>query len=226
MSSLSKDSIEGAQLKCVLKYIKAFSDEGEGLSSREVKLINFLMSVRACEIGQESGLTSYYQVYLPTPFKYSVTGDLFSHDHLEIQPSKYFFVSLMKEVVDSILNTDNHFMRDICKVSTVPQLSHQALYLKTLIGDKIGVPLCRFDPSTPCLTDGLLDLSKEDGLRHFYEHILTNKNLLKEVKSKINQAVLTGNTYLKLRYLTNQWTYKDDEDNTPQITRNGRPLRN
>lgn len=222
MSSLSKDSIEGAQLKCVLKYIKAFSDEGEGLSSREVKLINFLMSVRACEIGQESGLTSYYQVYVPTPFKYSVTGDLFSHDHPEIQPSKYFFVSLMKEVVDSILNTDNRFMKSICKVrGNVPQLSHQALYLKTLIGDKIGVPLCRFDPSTACLTDSLLALSKEDALRHFYEHILTNKNLLKEVESKINQAVLTGNTYLKLKYLTNQWTYKDDEDGTPQITRNG-----
>lgn len=221
MSSLSKDSIEGAQLKCVLNYIRSFSDEGEGLSSREVKLITFLMSVKACEIGQESGLTSYYQVYVPTPFKYSVTGDLFSHDRSEIQASKYVFVSLMKEIVDSILNTDNRFMKDICKERNVPQLSHQALYLKTLIGDKIGVPLCRFDPSTGCLTDGLLALSKEGGLRHFYEYILTNENLWKEVESKINQAVLTGNTYLKLSTLTNQWTYKDDENSTPQITRNG-----
>lgn len=222
MNSLSKDSIEGAQLKCVLKYIRSFSDEGEGLSSREVKLINFLMSVKACEIGQESGLTSYYQVYVPTPFKYSVTGDLFSHDHPEVQPSKYVFVSLIKEVVDSILNTDNLFMKSICKVKrNVPQLSHQALYLKTLIGDKIGSPLCRFDPSTACLTDGLLALSKEDGLRHFYEYILTNENLLKEVESKINQAVLTGNTYLKLSNLTRQWTRKNDENGTPQITRNG-----
>ncbi|MDI9637215.1 tetratricopeptide repeat protein [Kamptonema cortianum] len=221
MNSLSKKSIEGAQLKCVLNYIRSFSDEGEGLSSREEKLITFLMSIKACEIGQESGLTSYYQVYVPTPFKYSVTGDLFSHDRSEIQASKYVFVSLMKEVVDSILNTDNRFMRDICKERNVPQLSHQALYLKTLIGDKIGVPLCRFDPSTGLLTDGLLALSKEGGLRHFYEYILTNENLWKEVESKINQAVLTGNTYLKLRELTAQWTYKDDEDGTPQITRNG-----
>lgn len=94
MSSFSKDSIEGAQLKCTLNYIKSFSDEGGGLSAREVKLINFLMSVNACEIGQESGLTSYYQVYVPTHFKYSVTGDLFSPDHPEIQPSKYVLLAL------------------------------------------------------------------------------------------------------------------------------------
>lgn len=112
-------------------------------------------------------------------------------------------------------------MQSICKKRNVPQLSHQALYLQTLIGDKISIPLCRFDPSTACLTDGLLTLSKEDGLRHFFKYILTGENLLKELTNKINLAVLTGNTYLKLRDLTDQWTFKDDEDNTPQITRNG-----
>ncbi|MBY0500411.1 MAG: sel1 repeat family protein [Alphaproteobacteria bacterium] len=223
MNNLLKDSVEASQLKCVLNYIRSFSDGSEGpLSPQEEKLITFLMSVKACEIGQESGLTSYYQVYVPNHFKYSVTGDLFNHDRLEIQRSEYVFVSLMKEVINSILNTDNRFMKGICKTTgNVPQLSHQALYLKTLIGDKIGIPLCRFDPSTSCLSDSLLELPKADGLRHFYNYILTNECLVKEVENKINQAVLTGNTYLHLRDLTDKWTYKDDEDSTPQIKREG-----
>jgi hypothetical protein len=110
----------------------------------------------------------------------------------------------------------------MCKTTgNVPQLSHQASYLKTLIGDQIGIPLCRFDPSTGCLADSLLALSKVDGLRVFYSYILTHERLFKEVENKINHAVLTGNTYLHLRDLTDKWTHKDDENSTPQIERDG-----
>ena len=221
--TLSKDSVTAAQLKCVLRYIRSFSDQGEdALSLREERLIDFLMAVKACEIGQESGLTSYYQTYVPSSLKYEVTGDLFNQDFLDIQKSKYMCVSLIKEVVDSILNTDNSFMQRVCGVTgKVPQLSHQALYLKTLIGDKISVPFSRFDPSTNCLVDPLLTLSKADALKHFYGYLLKDENLLKEIQNKINQAVLTGNTYLQLKELTQQWTYMDDENATPNITREG-----
>jgi TPR repeat protein len=221
--TLSKDSVTAAQLKCVLRYIRSFSDQGEdALSLREERLIDFLMAVKACEIGQESGLTSYYQTYVPSSLKYEVTGDLFNQDFLDIQKSKYMCVSLIKEVVDSILNTDNSFMQRVCGVTgKVPQLSHQALYLKTLIGDKISAPFSRFDPSTNCLVDPLLTLSKADALKHFYGYLLKDENLLKEVQNKINQAVLTGNVYVHLSDLTQKWTYANDDEGTPSITREG-----
>ncbi len=223
LDTLFKDSVAAAQLKAALFYISSFSDEGGNpLSKREKQLIRFVMAVKACAIGQESGLTDYYQLYVPDDLKYEVTGDLFSHDPLPIQRSKHIFIRIMQEVVDSILNTDNSFMQRVCGVTgKVPQLSHQALYLKTLIGDKISVPFCRFDPSTNCLVDPLLTLAKEETLRHFYEYILKDETLVKEVKNKINQAVLTGNTYLQLKELTHQWTYMDDENATPSITREG-----
>ena len=223
IDTLSKDSIAAAQLKAALFYISSFSDEkGTPLSKREKQLIRFVMAVKACAIGQESGLTDYYQLYVPDHLKYEVTGDLFTNDPLPIQRSKHIFIRMMQEVVDSILNTHNSFMQRICGVTgNVPQLSHQFVYLKTLIGDKISVPFCRFDPSTNCLVDPLLTLSKEEALRNFYEYILKDETLLTEVQNKINQAVLTGNTYLQLKELTQQWTYMDDENATPNITREG-----
>jgi len=94
---------------------------------------------------------------------------------------------------------NNHFFKALIGMridEIVNEVAHQAVYVKNLIGDEVGLvhPLT-FDNHSQFLYKELIKHSKFDVVQTYYQH-LTPSHLIHAVQRKVNAEFAKGDNYL------------------------------
>lgn len=198
------------QFKCLLNHVEHLDNEGS-FSLRQQQLINVLSAIRECDAGKTGDIAELYK-NLPQEFKLRTTRGVFEGETVEVQQAKSLMIDLIREVVTTLIDTDNAFMKQVCgEEGPIEQLAHQSIYIKNLVGDNLGLMhKPSFDHHAQVLYMPMLEKSKEEVLRTFYD--FANRDFCVALAYKINQAVMSSNAYLLLSELTSAWTVNEEEN--------------
>lgn len=100
-----------------------------------------------------------------------------------------FVVQFVKKIVESQFSSESALMYDLCELSNIeaiPQGSHQALYLRNLIGHLVGISNeVVFDKNSGVLNSALIQKSRREVLKVFFKHV-TPKILVDKLAQAIN----------------------------------------
>lgn len=216
---LRGESVLAAQLKCLINYALSFP-KGPHFNDADQQLIRLFVNIIECEVGQSEGITKLYS-NIPEEFKFKILRGTLDAD-IDVTAAKNHLRGLINETVEELIGNENDFMKIMCGVSKISQISHQSIYLKNFIGDYVGlIWMLKFDHHAQLLYEPMLAKSKAQALALFYDYILTDNRFIQGLAYKINQAVQTKNTYDLLSVLTQSWHVLDDDDGTRQITNQG-----
>ncbi|HEV8051251.1 MAG TPA: hypothetical protein VGP47_02070 [Parachlamydiaceae bacterium] len=105
------------------------------------------------------------------------------------EKSIQFVANMVKHFMDTQFAADNDILKELTGVDVMPQGVHQMLYLKNLIGNRVGVSQTpEWDPHTGVLYDDLLETSPTDALNTFFKHV-TPDRLADEIVSVVNAKI-------------------------------------
>jgi hypothetical protein len=182
-------SLETAKLKCALRYLSQIQDE----TYRNQRLCQFFAAVRNCGRGQDTAINDYY-LGLPNRFQIQAkTGVLADNLDSDSLPAMMALYNAMQKVVSMQFSADSVFMKQICGVQpheNIVEAVHQIFYMKGLIGDRVG--LCggpRFDVNANVIYQRILDLSLQQMLELYYEHVELGQ-VVTLVHGVLNQLIM------------------------------------
>jgi hypothetical protein len=207
-----EDHPVGAKLRCLIRFALN-QPEGNSLSSlslSEEAMIGLFSNIKNCDVGQSGDISELY-THLPAAFKLRViSGEIASSQELE--KAHTLLKSWIQEIIEQTFDHNDALMKRMCGTNEIiEQHAHQALYLKNLLGEDLGLSLKpRFDINANMLYVKLLDYSKEEALRIFYDAILIDNAFLKALEAKINTAVMTTDAYLVLEILKKEGDWIHD----------------
>ncbi len=199
---VSKDAqvvpLINAKLIAIIAYLDSFPDESspEAFSEKEEAFLRLLASIQECSIGEREGVENYYFNMDPDHKIKTMTTERLG--------DVYLTTFLIKQVANMLSGT-NHYFQELIKEDheqisqagntnppteeEVKQASHQARYVKNLIGDDVGLrDSAIFDSHTQVLSLNLVARSKLDVMQRFYRHLKPSDltaNLQQEVKAEI-----------------------------------------
>ena len=182
--------LSAARFFAIMKFISDQSDQiapGEILSPREDVLLKISASIQNCAAGKADGINKAYTCLLPRAYRYEEQAQAEG----TINSGSYLREAVQGEL-QAMLTVDNAMMRELTEApgpGEIPQLSHQSLYLKNLIGRAIGIvhPLT-FDDHSFTLFDPLVARSVDDTLSIFYKHF-TPEVLIDALQRHVNQNI-------------------------------------
>lgn len=161
-------------------YIESLSSargENDILSPQEEAFLRMLASIQGCPNGKAEGINAYYLNILPVENRYS--AKVFSGDEdIAYLRSKSEVTAILSEEIEKMFSGQNDLMKEIVGLKKaedeVIQASHQAGYLKNLIGHAVGLPdQLLFDAHTQMLYVHLVHISKQEALAAFFKHFST-----------------------------------------------------
>lgn len=161
-----------------LQSLRPERKEGEFFSPQEESFLRMLASIVGCPAGKSEGINSYYLNVLPTENRYSARVDQKEYEEsgAAYLNSKNELVAILSEEIEKMFTGHNYFMKSLVGLKhqdEVMQASHQATYLKNLIGHPLGLSSQKkFDAHTQLLYIHLIQLSMQEGVQHFYKYFL------------------------------------------------------
>lgn len=166
-----------ARFIAILASIEALpnvKENGALFSPRELAFLSMLTSIQNCTTGKSEGIHSYYLNVLPESFRYTPQEQPSSDVDPAHVRSKVFVTKILAEEIEKMFSGQNALAYELTGVPVtqeIAQAAHQALYLKNLIGQSVGLRnTIEYDPSTQVLYASLLSHSKLKVLQAFYRH--------------------------------------------------------
>jgi hypothetical protein len=177
-------------LVTLLKFIASQPEtipEGSYLTQREAVLLMNAASIQGCHAGQKEGLAIAYRL-LPNDVKLA-SGATYAGRTEKEQRVFGYIGNAIQEEMEGLLSGDNPFMHEVTETGEIEQLSHQSLYLKNLIAQKIGL-LHRlvFDPYTGMVLDPLINKPTKEVLDCFLRYF-TPSILATHLKARMNREL-------------------------------------
>jgi hypothetical protein len=153
------------------------------LTEREYALLSASASIQACQIGKSEGIAIYCRTVLPQAFRSDAIAETTSSE----ETLKLLIKKAAADYLFSQLSEDTLMLRGLIGLTTpVSQVSHQALFIKNMIGKLIGLDhKLTFDPYTHVLYRQLATVNPTTLLSNLYQLFLP-KTLVKLVQEKIN----------------------------------------
>jgi hypothetical protein len=181
--------VMAARFIAIISHLETLSCdklEAEAFSPREEGFLRLLASIQGCANGKSEGINSYYLNILPVERRYStVTGQ--GEDDIAYLRSKAEVTLILLEEVEKMFSGQNHLMKALAGLKhkdEVQQASHQAGYLRNLIGHVVGLQDQQaFDAHTHTLYLQLVNLSKQDAVQEFFK-FFTTSGFIYRVKDK------------------------------------------
>jgi len=176
--------IEGSKLKCVLSYYSSIPD----LTVKTQRLCQFLAGVQHCATGQDTAIQDHY-IALPEHCRIrSQMGALMQFSTYQI-PALTAMHAALQTVVSSRFSPESLFMQEVCRTGDIAQASHNINYIKSLIGDKVGLSEgVIFDINAQCIYPHLMALSMQEVMQVYYKHMDLN-NLALLVKGTFDSQI-------------------------------------
>jgi hypothetical protein len=179
-------SIISAQFRAILHNILSKESRvkpGEVFSEQEELLIKTAMTIRACPGGKNEGIALTYWLLDPW-YRYPAKGFETGNDKKD--EAFKFIANEVQKILNAQFSGTNAFMKELTGVEKVEQASHQAIYVKNLIGHLVGLShKTYFDLHTHVLNDKLVKMSRWEVLAIFLQH-MTPRVLVREFTLAIN----------------------------------------
>ena len=167
-----------ARLIAIIAYLETLSNvrtAEDNFSPQEESFLKMMASIQGCPSGKSEGVNAYYLNILPSTFQFTRAVSS-AEDDIAYLKSKAEVSTILAVEVEKMFSGQNHLMKALVGIdprNEVQQASHQAGYLKNLIGRDVGlVDKVHFDAHTPVLYQGLVDGSKQEALEAFFTHLL------------------------------------------------------
>jgi hypothetical protein len=176
-----------AQFFALMKFVLDKSSspvEGQLLTPQLQALLYLSISIRECKNGKEEAISLAY-FHLPLEYKYSTENfpSVFEN-------SLSYLNSLIQEWLTVNLSTDNPLMKELTVTpssKSVPQLSHNAILAKNILGRRLGLAHeLEFDFYTETVSTALLKRNLEENLRIAYKY-LTVSSLVKFLQDRFRK---------------------------------------
>lgn len=162
-------SLEGSRMKCVANHFISLPDG----DSKWIRICQFLSGVRACAGGMNTAIQDYYMCLTPSFKLKSVSGCL-DYDFHEM-PAITALFNAMQSVVSMQFSPESIFMKEVCGVlpgQNLDQAAHQIIWLKGLIGDRLGLTEGpRFDINAGTINQLILTKSLQEVLELYYNRL-------------------------------------------------------
>lgn len=177
----NKVPIIAACFIAIVSYLETLGQEradGEVFSPMEEGLLHMFASIRGCQQGKSEGINAYYLNVLPTVNRYApaVAAAAIAAEEDTTLQTRVEVTGVLLEEVEKMFSGQNYLMKSIVGGEEVQQASHQAGYLKNLIGHVVGLPdKLLFDAHTSLLYAGLTQISKQDALQAFFGSFLPHE---------------------------------------------------
>lgn len=202
LDTLLKTPVEhiiGAQFKCIMNYVLSLPKEAQSnkLSDQQEAFIKMIMTIFACPIGKDAGITNAY-TSLPYESKLQTinteeddTHDCYYVKSLAQQKTINFLYNVLQENVDQIFYRNDLLLFINQNDENLPQPVHQSLYLRNLIGDLVGsrykiqFDLYFYEPNA---SPYFLNLTRQEALNAFYKHAKP-LDIIKYTELKINEIL-------------------------------------
>ncbi len=167
--------LTAAQFFSIVKYIQSKSSEvedGQLLSPREEALLKIAASITYCTTGKKEGIFNVYHTFLPDAYKLKMAMPKTEREsHESSRVTEFVFNNVVQKKLSQQFSGTNKLMQELVGKRVVRQASHQALYLKNLIGHLVGLfHSLTFDRHGGIVYDSLLDKSPVEILKIFYQH--------------------------------------------------------
>jgi hypothetical protein len=168
----SSKNMEGAKMKCVANYFLSLED-GE---PKFLRICQFLAGVRGCLYGKDTAVQDYY-MGLASEFrlKTMVANQDFKYD-MRHMPAVTALFNTVQSVVSLQFSPESKFMREVCGVhvsdSEFEYAAHQIIWVKGLIGDKVGLTEGpRFDIHAGTANRLVLARTLQEVMEMYYERL-------------------------------------------------------
>ncbi len=185
--------IQRAYPFAILGYILAQSNnppEAGGLSEQEYVLLAFSSSVKNCSKGKLEGLIGFYNL-LDKPSQYAMGS-------AEAQPIEQLAVDIedqIRRLMEDDFSGHNHMMREMTSTEAdrdVPQLAHQSIYLKNMLGVHLGLrDAVEFDVYSECISSTLSEKNLNKLAEIFFRHFTVDR-VIEKVKQYYAAQVKEG----------------------------------
>ena len=167
-------SVIAARFVAIVSYLESLSttrQEGALFSPQEEGFLRMLASIQGCPNGKSEGINAYYLNILPANLRYAATH-AYGEEDVAYLRSKSEVVQILAEEVEKMFSGQNSFMKSLVGIRNsdqVMQASHQAGYLRNLIGDVVGLgDQLSFDAHTQTLYRSLINMPKQEAVENFY----------------------------------------------------------
>ena len=220
--SSEKVPVVEAQFRAIVHHLFAKDKTvkpGEIFSEQEDVLIKQGMSIQHCSGGKKEGIAFTYKLLDPV-YQYHAKG-LEGKSPEEIQ-AKEFLSSVLQQALSDQFSGTNALMQELVGIQNINQGSHQAIYLKNLIGPLVGLHHeVAFDRYSGVLYDSLIAKSREEVLQVFFRHF-TPQVLLNELMRVVNNDFRTN--YNIVRHIVSDlegWDYDEETFNPIKLNERG-----
>lgn len=171
----------------VMQHIAALTPQvppGEPWSPREYALLSAFHSLRGCNTGTRETTMEAYNLFVPQDMRYVQLQSAYSPEE---ERARAFLVNVVQHAQEHMISAESAFMQEMTGATPpIAQMSHQTLYVKNLIGTRIGLwHTLEFDRHTPLLKSPLLEWDVKQALEKFYKHF-TPQVLVDWVKRAID----------------------------------------
>lgn len=186
-----------AKFVAVVSYLESLTNNlyEDCLSEREEKFLFMLSGIQHCKAGKDGGIEYAYD-RLPYDRKYK---------SLSISKGHNFLEDVIRSVVRAMFSGTNHFFKELTERlpdEDINQPIHQALYVKNLIGDEVGLDhALNFDNHSQTLNVFLVSKLKSSILNTFYKCFVPHV-FIQKVMQEINHQIAQGK--LNIFYLLSQ----------------------